>query len=82
MVPDGANMGLGCGNPQVIAALQAGEVLLDLGAGGGFEEIRVDVKEQSREFIRDWMPGSGIENYVASATIEAVKPGAIVSRGA
>jgi len=33
------------------------------------------VKEQSREFIRDWLPGSGVENYVASATIEAVKPG-------
>lgn len=41
----------------------------------GFEQIRVDVKEASREFIRDWMPGSGVENYVASAAIEAIKPG-------
>jgi arsenite methyltransferase len=40
----------------------------------GFESIRVQVKEASRAFIRDWMPGSGAENYVASATIEAVKP--------
>jgi len=41
----------------------------------GFEDVRVEVKEESRAFIRDWMPGSGVENYVASATIEAVKPG-------
>ncbi len=36
-VPEGANMGLGCGNPQAIAALLAGETVLDLGAGGGFD---------------------------------------------
>lgn len=36
-VPQGANMGLGCGNPQAIAALQKGETVLDLGSGGGFD---------------------------------------------
>jgi len=205
-MPEGANMGLGCGNPQAIAALAAGEVVLDLGAGGGFDcflaakqvgdtgrvigvdmtpdmlslarrnaeklgltnvdfrlgeiehlpvadgtvdvilsncvinlspdkgqvfkdafrvlkpggrlaisdvvatatlpesmkndpsmlagcvggaaevsdvealleaagfvEIKVAVKEQSREFIKDWAPGAGIEAYIASATIEAIK---------
>lgn len=36
-VPEGANMGLGCGNPQAIAGLKKGEVVLDLGAGGGFD---------------------------------------------
>ncbi len=41
----------------------------------GFEGIRVEVNEASREFIREWMPGSGAENHVASATVEAVKPG-------
>jgi SAM-dependent methyltransferase len=36
-VPKGANLGLGCGNPQAIAALQPGETVLDLGSGGGFD---------------------------------------------
>ena len=36
-VPDGANMGLGCGNPQTIASLKTGETVLDLGSGGGFD---------------------------------------------
>jgi SAM-dependent methyltransferase len=35
--PEGANLGLGCGNPGAIAALAPGEVVLDLGAGGGFD---------------------------------------------
>jgi len=36
-VPEGANLGLGCGNPQTIAALQPGETVVDLGSGGGFD---------------------------------------------
>jgi len=36
-VPQGADLGLGCGNPQAIAGLKPGEVVLDLGSGGGFD---------------------------------------------
>jgi len=36
-VPEGANMGLGCGNPTALASLKEGETILDLGSGGGFD---------------------------------------------
>lgn len=36
-VPEGANMGLGCGNPLLIAEINVGEVVIDLGSGGGFD---------------------------------------------
>ncbi len=35
--PEGANMGLGCGNPVALASLQPGETVVDLGSGGGFD---------------------------------------------
>src|SRR3974390_1307218 len=36
-LPEGANMGLSWGNPNALAALHPGEVVLDLGSGGGFD---------------------------------------------
>lgn len=40
----------------------------------GFADVAVRPRPESRTFIKDWMPGSGIEEYVASATVEATKP--------
>jgi arsenite methyltransferase len=37
VLPEGANMGLSCGNPNALASLKPGEVVLDLGSGGGFD---------------------------------------------
>lgn len=39
----------------------------------GFSDVRIDLNHASREFIKDWFPGSGIESYVLSAMIEAIK---------
>lgn len=44
-------------------------------AEAGFSSIRIQLNEASREFIKDWFPGSGVENEVVSAIIEAKKTG-------
>lgn len=36
-IPEGANLGLGCGNPTALATLKKGETVLDLGSGAGFD---------------------------------------------
>jgi len=40
----------------------------------GFAEVAVRPRAESRAFIKDWLPGTGVEAYLASATIEATKP--------
>ena len=40
----------------------------------GFKDIRVELKAESRELILEFFPGRGLENYFASASIEALKP--------
>lgn len=40
----------------------------------GFEHIRIQPKDESKQFIKDWAPGKNITDYVVSATIEATKP--------
>ena len=56
----------------------AGASLLDALEGmlqdAGFVDIRIQPKDESRTFIREWVPGTNIADYLVSATIEAVKP--------
>ena len=40
----------------------------------GFEDIQITVKENGRDIVKDWIPGSGAENYVTSAYVTATKP--------
>jgi SAM-dependent methyltransferase len=64
-----ADLVAGCmGNASLIDDLE------DMMRDAGFSDIQIQPKDESRDFIRDWAPGSGVEEYVVSATIEAVKP--------
>ncbi len=40
----------------------------------GFKDVVIEPQENSRMFIKDWVPGAGAEDYVISAKITAVKP--------
>ena len=40
----------------------------------GFDDIKITVKENGRDIVKDWIPGSGAENYVTSAYVTATKP--------
>ncbi len=65
-------------DPQLIAGCMGNASLIEeleaIMADAGFVDIRIQPKDESREFIRDWAPGRGVEDYVVSATIEAIKP--------
>jgi SAM-dependent methyltransferase len=59
----------GCmGNASLIEDLET--IMQD----AGFIDINIQPKDESKEFIKDWAPGRGVEDYVVSATIEAIKP--------
>lgn len=74
-VPEGANLGLGCGNPQAIAAMRQGEIVVDLGSGAGFDcllagrqvgpeghVIGVDMTHEMLKKARDNAARVGAEN--------------------
>jgi SAM-dependent methyltransferase len=51
------------------------DVLEQMLQGAGFEQVNVSPKDESRDFIRDWAPGTPVTDYLVSASIEAIKPG-------
>ena len=74
-VPEGANLGLGCGNPTALASLKEGETVLDLGAGAGLDcflaaqavgptgrAIGVDMTPEMIDRARKSARKNGIEN--------------------
>jgi hypothetical protein len=50
------------------------EDLLAMIEEAGFTDVRIQPKDESKAFIRDWAPGSNVTAYVVSATIEGIKP--------
>lgn len=59
---------------QCISGSASVEELETMLTDAGFENIRIILNESSREYMKDWDPGSGVENYICSALIEAVRP--------
>jgi len=53
------------------SSIEALEAMLQT---AGFSEVVIAPRDESREFIRQWAPGRGVEEYVVSATIEARRP--------
>ncbi|MCO6412466.1 MAG: arsenite methyltransferase [Thiogranum sp.] len=71
-----AGLVAGCmGNASLIGDL---ETMIE---AAGFRDVRIQPKDESKEFIRDWAPGHNVTDYVVSATIEAVKPGCVPGAG-
>lgn len=65
-------------DPALYAGCMAGASLINelerIIHQAGFDKVSITPKDESREFIHDWAPGTGVEAYVVSACIEAVKP--------
>lgn len=57
-----------------ISGASSVDELTDMLEQSGFVQISIEPKEQSRRFIRNWLPGSQIDDYICSAVIQAVKP--------
>jgi len=65
-------------NLELVSACVGGAAMIDdiekMLREAGFQDIKIKPKDESREIIRDWVPGKNAGDYVVSAYIEAVKP--------
>ena len=75
-IPEGLRRDMAAVSSCIGGAVSVEEIERAL-AEAGFTGIEIRVNEASREFIKDWAPGTGAEKYIASATIQAVKPSTI-----
>ncbi len=57
-----------------IAGASTIDILYEIIRSAGFDDVLISPKDESRDFIKDWAPGRGVEDYVLSAVIEATKP--------
>lgn len=57
-----------------ISGASSAEEIEKMLIASGFTDIRVEPKDESRTFIKDWVPGANAEKYIVSANIQAVKP--------
>jgi len=48
--------------------------MVDMLKGAGFTDIKIQIKENAADIIKDWIPGSGAEKYITSAYVTARKP--------
>ena len=72
-LPDEVRNDLALYSGCIAGALQIEEletIIID----AGFTNISITPKDESKEFIKDWAPGKGVEEFVISAHIEAIKP--------
>lgn len=72
-IPESFRRDLDLHSQCILGATPLGE-LQNLLREAGFVDVRVQPKAESRNFVKDWVPGTGIEDYILSATIEARKP--------
>lgn len=66
--------------PELVAGCMGNASLIEdveaMMAAAGFEQIRIEPKDESKAFIKEWAPGYAVTDYLVSASITAVKPGA------